>query len=454
MITQTDPEVKHWSDHILFKVIIIGIIIMALMIPSFMIAGLVHERASRKMEVTSEVSGKWGQLQTIAGPYISIPYYEEVKKTGAVSEWKEQTLNFFPKTLDIKGSLVPVVRKRSIFKVMLYESNLLLKGHFDYPNLQALQISAENIAWEKATIHLGITDLLGIGEQVNVKIADTILQMTASSPVAIRFPNGLVSRLPQKIAKSAGFDFEIALSLKGSQGIYFIPVANNTSVAINSTWPSPKFEGQFLPDTSTVGKEGFNAKWTILDINRQITQQWTDASPQQLSAMTNNRYDGRYGAETTNGIRSVLGVELLNTVDHYTKNERTVKYAFLLITLTFVIYFFCEVLKKQKVHPLQYGLVGAALVIFFILLISLSEHIGFNLSYLISSLATILLITLYSRSIFSDKKYAGLAGGLLLLQFGFIYIILQLEDIALLAGSIALFVIIALIMYLTRKVRW
>jgi inner membrane protein len=141
-------------------------------------------------------------------------------------------------------------------------------------------------------------------------------------------------------------------------------------------------------------------------------------------------------------------------VDHYTKNERTVKYAFLLITLTFTVYFFCEILKKQKVHPLQYGLVGAALVIFFILLLSLSEHLGFDPAYVVSSSATILLISLYSRSIFSAKKYALVVGSLLVALFGFIYIILQLEDYALLAGSMALFVIIALIMYLTRKVKW
>ncbi len=454
MTTNSESEVKNWSDNILVKVVIIGIIVLALMIPSVMIINLVQERANRKMEVISEVSSKWGQLQTIAGPYISIPYYEEVKKTGDVSEWKEQTLNFFPKTLDITGSLIPVERKRSIFKVMLYQSELLLNGHFDAPNLEALQLSPSNVVWEKATIHMGITDLLGISAGVNVKIRDTLLPMTASTPVAIGFPNGLVSHVPVGIVKSPGFDFSIALSLKGSQGIYFSPVANNTNVSIHSSWPSPKFEGQFLPDTSTISKDGFNARWTILDINRQITQQWTNATPQELPAVTSGRYNDGNVNESNTGIRSVLGVELLDTVDHYTKNERTVKYAFLLITLTFVIYFFCEVLKKQKVHPLQYGLVGSALVIFFILLLSLSEHIGFDMAYIVASLSTIGLITLYSRSIFTEKRYSNLVGGLLVLQFGFIYIILQLEDFALLAGSIALFGIIALIMYLTRKVKW
>ena len=455
MTSNTDPEARPpWTEHILVKVVIIGVIVMVLMIPSLMILNLVQERSQRKAEVTQEVSSKWGQLQTIAGPYVSIPYYEEIKKTGKESEWTEHTLYFFPKTLNIEGSLDPIIRKRSIFKVMLYESELKMNGHFDSPNLEALQIPAQNVIWGKATIHLGITDLLGIGSEVNIKTGDTLLHMTASEPVAIGFPSGLISRLPEKLSNSTGFDFEIALSLKGSQGIYITPVASNTNVSITSSWPSPKFEGQFLPDTSTIDKTGFTAKWSILDINRQIAQQWTDATPQKLSAVVSNPYDRSYGPSGANGTASVLGVELLDTVDHYTKAERTVKYAFLLITLTFVVYFFCEILKKQKVHALQYGLVGAALVIFFILLLSLSEHIGFDPAYFVSSFATILLITLYSRSIFSQKRFAWITGGLLTLQFVFIYIILQLEDFALLAGSIALFAIIALIMYLTRKVTW
>jgi len=250
-------------------------------------------------------------------------------------------------------------------------------------------------------------------------------------------------------------DFRIRLNLKGSQGIYFSPVAGNNKVKMSSSWPSPKFEGQFLPDTSTISDKGFEASWTILDINRQITQQWTDVTPQTFQNATSaSRYTDQYAYNASTPNLTVFGVELFDTVDHYTKNERTVKYAFLLITLTFAVYFFCEVLKKQRVHPLQYGLVGAALVIFFVLLLSLSEHLGFDPAYLVASFATISLITLYSRSIFSEKRYATLAGGLLVVLFGFIYIILQLEDFALLAGSIALLVIIALIMYLTRKVKW
>ena len=454
MEENTPNPVKSWTDNVLIKVIIIGFLILALMIPSIMINELVRERSFRKMEVTNEVSSKWGQLQTITGPYIVIPYLEEVKYTNQSSEWREQKLYYFPKALEISGDLNPVVKKRSIFKVMLYESDIRIQGSFSSPDLAALKIEPDKVLWDKASLYLSITDLSGVGARVNLQLGDKNIPMTAAVATALQLPSGLMCNLPDSVARNEKTDFTILLSLKGSQGIYFSPVANHNKVKLTSSWPSPKFEGQFLPDTSTISASGFEANWTILDINRQISQQWTENTPQTFQNVIPNRNANQYAYETTPNNKPVFGVELLDTVDHYTKNQRTVKYAFLLITLTFAVYFFCEVLKKQKVHPLQYGLVGAALVIFFILLLSLSEHLGFDPAYIVASSATILLITLYSRSIFSEKKYALVAGSLLVVLFGFIYIILQLEDYALLAGSLALFVIVALIMYLTRKVKW
>ena len=454
MTNEINPEPRKWTDNVLFKVIIIGFLILVLMIPSIMINELVRERSSRKMEVTNEVSSKWGQLQTIIGPYMVIPYLEEIKYTNQASEWKEQKLFYFPQSLEIQGNITPLVKKRSIFKVMLYESDIRINGSFAYPDLNALKIDPAKVMWNKASVYLSITDLSGIGARVNLELGDTLIPMTAAVPVGLQLPSGLMCNLPDATAGKEKMDFRISLSLKGSQGIYFSPVGGSNKVKLTSSWPSPKFEGQFLPDTSTISANGFQAEWTILDINRQISQQWTEGNPQAFQNANPNRYVDAYAYENAANNKPVFGVELIDTVDHYTKNERTVKYAFLLITLTFAVYFFCEVLKKQKVHPLQYGLVGAALVIFFILLLSLSEHLGFDPAYFVAASATILLITLYSRSIFSEKKYALVAGGLLVILFGFIYIILQLEDYALLAGSLALFAIIALIMYLTRKVKW
>lgn len=448
------PEKKPWTEHIMIKVILIGMIILALMIPSLMILSLVQERSYRKSQVAEEVSSKWGRMQTIAGPYLAVPYVEELKKPDQPSEWSEHLLYYFPDDLVITGSLEPKIRKRSIFEVVLYESKIRLSGKFSSPDLGLLQIDPRYLNWEKATFHLGITDLSGISTKANVQIGSETIPMTSSAPVAIQFPAGLMSRLPAIAVDSGNFEFEVMLNLKGSEGIYFSPVADHNHIQLSSPWPSPKFEGQFLPDTSTVSPDGFEASWTVLDINRQLSKEWTDQTPQALAPAAISRNRPYMETGMIKGLNSVLGVELLDPVDHYTKTERTVKYAFLLITLTFVIYFFFEALKKQKVHALHYLLIGAALVIFFILLLSLSEQIGFDPAYAVASLATIGLISLYSRSIFSDKRNSVWVGGLLALQFAFIYIILQLEDYALLAGSIALFLILALIMYLTRNIKW
>lgn len=175
-------EKKHWTENVLFKVIIIGFLILVLMIPSIMINELVRERSSRKMEVTNEVSSKWGQLQTITGPYIVIPYMEELKYTNQASEWREQKLYYFPQVLETTGDITPVVRKRSIFKVMLYESNINISGSFSYPDLNALKIAPDKVLWDKASLHLAVTDLSGIGASVNLELGDKRIPMTAASP--------------------------------------------------------------------------------------------------------------------------------------------------------------------------------------------------------------------------------------------------------------------------------
>jgi inner membrane protein len=451
------PEPKRWTDNNLVKVGIIGFLILALMIPSFMIMALVRERSGRQWEVSQEVSSKWGQMQTMVGPYIAIPYMEEVKfnnNTGTVSEWRQFAFYYFPEKLSIHGTLDPFVKKRSIFNVLLYETDIELKCTFAKPDFASLQIDSSQLQWEKASLHLGVTDLTGIGSQVWAKVMNDSIIMTASAGQFTDMPGGLRCPVDASLLQSTPWDLSVAINLKGSQGIYFTPVAKANEVHLTSTWSSPKFTGRFLPDSSTITNKGFEANWNILDVNRPIAQQWTSQTPQHFQTVAASRHSTPYMVNESTTPSNAFGVELMATVDHYTKTERTVKYAILLISLTFAVYFFCEILKKQKVHPLQYGLIGAALVIFFILLLSFSEHIGFDMAYLASSAATIGLITLYSSSIFVSKQYAPLVGGMLVILFGFIYIILQLEDYALLAGSLGLFSIVALIMYLTRRVRW
>ncbi len=190
MDTDNSNEKKHWTENVLFKVVIIGFLILVLMIPSMMINELVRERSSRKMEVTNEVSSKWGQLQTITGPYIVIPYMEELKYTNQASDWREQKLYYFPQTLEMTGKITPLVKKRSIFKVMLYESDINIQGSFSYPDLNTLKIDPDKVMWDKASLYLSITDLLGIGARVNLELGDKLIPMTAAVPAGLQLHSG------------------------------------------------------------------------------------------------------------------------------------------------------------------------------------------------------------------------------------------------------------------------
>jgi inner membrane protein len=224
------------------------------------------------------------------------------------------------------------------------------------------------------------------------------------------------------------------IKLKGSEQLHFIPMGKTTEVSLTSAWSDPSFNGNFLPEPYQVNETGFTASWKILHLNRSYPQEWKDKS-----------FD--LGG-------SSFGVSLLQVGDTYSKTERSVKYAILFVTLTFLLYFFIEILQKKKVHPLQYVLVGLAIIIFYTLLLSISEYLGFNAGYFISATATVLLITAYTKSMFRDWKIVIVFFLVLSALYGFIFALIQLQDGALLFGSIGLFIILAIVMYYSRKIEW
>ena len=224
------------------------------------------------------------------------------------------------------------------------------------------------------------------------------------------------------------------LKFKGSSGLDFIPVGKTTLVNLSGPWGNPSFNGEFLPDTRTIAENEFTAEWRVLHFNRPFAQQWID--------------------ENKNLAGSDFGVDLLIPVEQYQKSMRTSKYGVLIILLTFVSLFLVEISQKIKIHPFQYILMGAALIVYYTLLLSISEQVGYNGSYLISSMATVVLLTLYSASFLKPKKMVGLFSGLLVAFYGFIYVIIIQQDFSLLTGSIGLFIVISALMYLTRKINW
>jgi len=230
------------------------------------------------------------------------------------------------------------------------------------------------------------------------------------------------------------YNFRIRLDLNGSAGLLFSPVGKETIAELKSDWTNPSFMGDFLPEERSVDGAGFSAKWKVLHLNRNFPQAWTGS--QNLVGQT------------------LFGVNLLLAVDEYQKTMRTAKYAIMFIALTFLTFFMIELLSRHTIHPIQYLLIGFALLVFYTLLLSISEYLIFAQAYWIASIAIIAMITLYARSVLANNLQTLVISGVLMLLYGYLFIILQLQDYALLMGSIGLFAVLAIVMYLTRKIDW
>jgi len=429
----------HWvKTSLLVKLASIGFLTLLLLIPNAMINELVGERQLRLAEATREVSASWGVPQTVTGPMLSIPYSEWTQVENGKRVESILTAHFLPRDLKVNGKINPELRKRGIYEIVLYQSDMTITGAFGKPDFEALHIRPEDVHWDQAKLSLGVTGMSGIKNSIQLDWSGRSIRLepgTANSKILLA---GVSNTVPID-AETTEYAFSIPLKLNGSGYLKFEPVGKETSVLLESTWPSPSFEGEFLPDSREIRPDGFRAAWKVLDLNRNYPQQWKG-------------YEYSFGS--TSHPESKFGVRLLQTVDGYAKTERSTKYAILVIGLTFLIYFFFETLRRFHIHPFQYLLVGLALSVFYLLLLSLSEHLGFNTAYFIAAAATIGLITLYSGGVFKNRRLTIQLFLLLTMIYGFVFIVLQLEDYALLTGSIGIFGALAVVMFYSRNVDW
>lgn len=434
MDTQQTPS--FWQrNSIMIKAIVVGFLILVLLIPSAFIQGLVQERQERQEQVIAEVSSKWALGQKISGPFLLVPYLAaEKNEKGVVNEVKRNAY-FLPEKLSVNGTLFPEMRQRSIYKVVLYKTDMNLSGAFNPLNFTALGINPSAVLWNEVRFCIGLTDNRGIAEQLQLQLDDTAAAMDPDLPANGIASTGVTAIVPQTLLNAnKGCTFSIRLKLNGSERLYFTPVGKQTQVELKSSYTNASFAGNYLPVTPPNSTTGFNAKWSISHFTRSFPQSWND--------------------EKTGIDEAAFGVELLQGVDSYAKTMRSVKYALLFISLTFCLFFFIEVLQKRTVHALQYVLVGFALSIFYTLLLSVSEYLGFTVAYLIAAAATVILITAYIKSVFDKWSVAVVFAVFLSVLYGMIYVLIQLQDGSLLFGSIGLFVILALVMYYSRKIDW
>lgn len=406
------------------------------MIPVSFIISLIDEREDQREKAISEVSSKWANPQLIYGPVLTIPFKHEIMEDGKIKILKEEA-HILPAMITINNEVEPQTLRRGIYEVVVYDSKILINGNFTGINDYLAGLQNHDILWDEAFLTIHISDLRGIKEKAFVTWNGKNISAEPGSRIPQLIESGItVNYIFRGKPQEDEYHFSVNLSLQGSQHLGFVPLGKETHVKLNSPWQDPSFSGSFLPDERRVGPQGFNAGYTILELNRNYPQFWI----------------GNQHNDDIN--KSAFGVDLLLPVNDYQKSMRSAKYALLIIALTFLTFFLVEIFNNKRVHPFQYILIGLALCLFYTLLISLSEHINFNLAYLIASLSVITITAFYAFAVLKSSRQTSILIAVLCLSYSFVYVTLQLQDYALLIGSIGLTAILALTMYITRNINW
>ncbi|HUC81888.1 MAG TPA: cell envelope integrity protein CreD [Flavisolibacter sp.] len=433
-----------WTkSKLLVKSGIIGLILLVLQIPSYYVKELIEERETRQKEAMNEVSSKWAGKQNIMGPVLVIPYWQSVNSGDTQQEKTKRLAYFLPDQLNIDAAVTPQEKYRGIYKVMLYTSAVKMNGSFSSLQLQKLGLAPEDMLWNEAYIRMSTSDNKGLNDEVKLSVNDTTLTVSAFA-VENAKDQGLYAPLQLTSVEDAqNLRFSTQFSVNGSEQLLFAPIGKATTVHLSSGWPHPSFNGNSLPQTTAIKDSGFTATWKSMGHERSFPQQWKD------DAYSINNY-GKVNAVSS----SAFGVDLFIPVSSYQKTMRSVKYSLLCLLLTFAAFFLIETTNKKSAHPFHYGLIGLALILFYTLLLSFSEYIGFNPAYVIASVCTIGLIGWFVKGILASGKLAVLIATMLVLLYGYVFTILQLQDYSLLLGSLGLFATLAVIMHYSKKFQW
>jgi inner membrane protein len=417
-----------WHQSLTLKLALLAFMGIVFMIPLEMIKSIINERLASADKVKIEISNQWAARQTVSGPVLNIPVRNA--STGKDEKPSVSIWHLLPETLDITGKINPEIRYRGIYQSVVYGSELTLKGEFILPE-KNIAVNGD-ILWEEAYFTMGISDNRGLKGEVILKTPSAMLQAEPGVRDQNIFTSGISFRnaLSDSVKK---IPFVIDLDLSGSESLFLTPIGKTTTAQLESSWKSPSFTGSFLPASRTVGENGFRAGWIVTHLNRNYPQSWTGSS--------------------FNTSESTFGLDLFLPVDHYQKSYRSARYGILFIALTFLVLIFLEITRKENIHIFHYFLVSLGLVLFFSLLNSLSEQVGFSIAYLIASVATILLITFFTSTLFRNKKTSLVVMGILAILYGFIYVLLTLNDYAYLAGNIGLFILLAAVMSLAGKMK-
>ncbi|HVO40462.1 MAG TPA: cell envelope integrity protein CreD [Spirochaetia bacterium] len=447
MSTHTTVARAARRHSVIVKLVIIGVLLLLFLWPLFMFQLLVREREERRKQTESEIMQSWGGEQTLAGPILTVPYIaHSTDEKGRRVESVEAAF-FLPDSLVIDGRLLPETRSRGMYEVTVSTADLSLRGTFHAPDFSGWRVSPADILWDQAALSLELPDMRALQERVPLSWGGTKGEFHSGKGGAGMFAGEIRASLSGlgpggaategRGASSGGaIPFSFTLALRGGDSIRFLPLGDETVVTISSPWKSPNFNGSYLPVRRSLSTAGFDAQWRVISMARAYPQRWRGAEIEPQSVLGTG-----------------FGVSLMTPVDTYLKTTRALKYGLLFLFLPFGTLFLFEVFSGRRIHPLQYLLIGLADCIFYLLLLSLAEHIGFALAYAAASAACAALVTLYTVAVV--KRSTGIVMlPVLAAAYGFLAVVLNSEDFALLIGAVGLFALLGIVMYLTRKVDW
>ena len=450
-LPKTQPSFRRENSTIL-KLLGVGALILVMMIPLLMISGVLSERLERRNEAVADITSSWGKDQNIVGPVLCVPYrframvVREIPGSDGRMERREVeetmigTAYFLPELLKIAGEVQTQLLHRGIYDAAVFRAQVALTGRFGVPDFATLKIEPGDVLWSDAFVTIAVSDLRGTREGLVLDWGGAKRPLLPGSQLP-GYTTGATGALGGNQPITGPVEFSIPLDVNGSGGIFFAPFGVQNEVELKSNWPDPGFRGAFLPAERSVRPDGFEAKWKVSYYGRDYPQHWTSRSG-------NERFNDRTVAA------SLFGAELLSILDAYRFVERSIKYGVLFFVLVFTTFFLFEITARQKIHPFQYLMVGAALCLFYLALLSISEFLGFGWAYLIAAVAATGLITWYCRYFLGGGMRTLMIGAGLAGVYTFLYITLRQQDYALLLGSIALFAVLAVVMFVTRKVDW
>ena len=420
---------------ICIKIFLLAVILIIFEFPLQKITELTKERKTNSYKVMKEISNTYGGEQVVSGPLIALSYYEHFLDKNKRWDKRIKRVYFTSKELNINAEVQTHLRHRGIYKIPVYDLNAELNGYFNFPDISRFGIKLKDVIWEKSSVSIDLTDIRGLADKPVVLWDGLVHEMTSGDSSSHIYSQAVFFTLP-KMLESRKYDYKISLKLRGGKNLNFLPLADTTKVSVISDWKSKSFNGAYTTKNSNKSP-GTEAEWLVTSIGRNFPSMWEEGSL-KINAVKDSKF----------------GFDLFQSVNHYLKSERTVKYGLLFILLPFLCLFLFEVFSKNRIHLFQYVIVGIVECLFFLLQLSLAEHIGFIPAFILSSSVTILLITYYAFNFIKGRINVLFLTFILLVAYLFLFIVIQNEDYALLLGSIGLFFIIMIVIIVTRKINW